>query len=30
MFLGGYAGKLVRINLTAKTIKEEKINPEWQ
>jgi aldehyde:ferredoxin oxidoreductase len=30
MFSGGYQGKYLRINLTNKTIKEEKIDPEWQ
>ena len=30
MFSGGYQGKYLRINLTNRTIKEEKINPEWQ
>lgn len=30
MFYGGYQGKYLRINLTNKTIEEEKINPEWQ
>jgi len=30
MFSGGYQGKYFRINLTNKTIEEEKINPEWQ
>ena len=30
MFSGGYQGKYLRINLTNKTIEEEKINPEWQ
>jgi aldehyde:ferredoxin oxidoreductase len=30
MFTGGYTGRLIRINLTDRTIKEEKINPEWQ
>ncbi len=27
MFSGGYQGKYLRINLTNRTIKEEKINP---
>jgi len=30
MFSGGYQGKYLRINLTNKTIEEEKIDPEWQ
>jgi len=30
MFSGGYQGKYLRINLSNKTIEEEKINPEWQ
>jgi len=30
MFSGGYQGKYLRINLTNRTIEEEKINPEWQ
>jgi aldehyde:ferredoxin oxidoreductase len=30
MFSGGYIGRLIRINLTEWSIKEEKINPEWQ
>ena len=30
VFSGGYQGKYLRINLANKTIKEEKINPEWQ
>jgi len=30
MFSGGYTGRLIRINLTDGSIKEEKINPEWQ
>jgi len=30
MFSGGFQGKYLRINLTNKTIEEEKINPEWQ
>ena len=29
MFSGGYQGKYLRINLTNRTIEEEKINPEW-
>jgi aldehyde:ferredoxin oxidoreductase len=30
VFSGGYQGKYLRINLTNQTIKEEKINSEWQ
>jgi aldehyde:ferredoxin oxidoreductase len=30
MFSGGYQGKYLRINLTNKTIEEEKIDSEWQ
>ena len=30
MFSGGYTGRLIRINLTDRKIKEEKINLEWQ
>jgi aldehyde:ferredoxin oxidoreductase len=28
MFSGGYTGKILRINLTDKTSKEEKLSPE--
>ncbi len=30
MFSGGYTGKILRINLSNKNIKEEEINYEWQ